>query len=57
METVFKIQYKDNISLSWKDIQKRYATRHEALDAGRRLKKGHDLRLVEITRTTRTFGV
>ena len=57
METQYKIQYKDTISLCWKDIQKRYDSKELAMVAGKRLKPINDIRLVEITRTSRTFGV
>jgi hypothetical protein len=57
METQYKIQYLDSISLCWKDIQKRYSSKNDALKNGKRIKPNHELRVVEITRTSRTFGV
>lgn len=57
METQYKIQYLDDISLCWKDIQKRYPKKDIAIEAGKRLKPNNEIRLVEITPQTRTFGV
>lgn len=57
MDNTYKAQYMDSVSLCWKDIQKRYPSKQHALAAGTRLKPGMDIRVVEITRTSRTFGV
>lgn len=56
-QTFYKIQYLDDISLSWKDIQKRYLSKETALDAGKKLRSKNAIRIVEIVGKQRIFGI
>lgn len=56
-DTTYKAQYRDPITLSWRDIQKRYPSEQKAREAAERLYPLSDVRVVEINPTGRIFGI